>query len=317
MCRCVGVVRWRGRSGDASVSRCKCREVRGCRRRCVDATAPQVRGAKVLLQSRQSLSSSSPDTPRTKVVLASHQFSSSSSPDTPRTEVLLRSRQFSASSSPATPRTTVILASRHLSSSSSPHTRAHGPRRPVLCIYHFAHSTRTISAEGCPHARQIRALACISRTPHARSPQRVVLDRVKTHSRLHFAPSTCTISAEGCPRQIQNALSPAFRALDTHDLRRGLRRTGPKRTLACISRPRHARSPQRVAPNRTKTHSRLHFAPSTRTISAEGCAAQNQIALSPAFRAFDTRDLRRGLRFVAVRRHCPPALREKVKKSER
>ena len=173
-----------------------------------------------------------------------------------------------------------------------------------LIALHFAPSTRTISAEGCagpgqnalspafraldthdlrgglpaPNAKS--TLACISRIRHARSPQRVAPDRTKTHSRLHFAPSTCTISAEGCPRQMQKA-------------------------LACISRIRHARSPQRVAPDRTKTHSRLHFAPSTRTISADGCAGQSQIALSPAFRSFDTHDLRRGLRFVAVRRHCP------------
>ena len=154
----------------------------------------------------------------------------------------------------------------------------------------------------------------------ARSPQKVAPDGGKTHSSLHFAPSTRTISAEGCPRQIQNAcrlhfapstrtisaegcsgpgqiaLSPAFRALDTHDLRRGLPATNPNRTLACISRPRHARSPQRVAPDRVKSRSRLHFARSTRAISAEGCAGQNQIALSPAFRALDARDLRRGLR---------------------
>ena len=45
----------------------------------------------------------------------------------------------------------------------------------------------------------------------------------------------------------QIALSPTFRALDTHDLRRGLRRTGPNRTLAHISRTRHARSLQRAA----------------------------------------------------------------------
>ena len=32
-----------------------------------------------------------------------------------------------------------------------------------------------------------------------------------------------TISAEGCAGQIQNAISPAFPALDTHDLHRGLR----------------------------------------------------------------------------------------------
>ena len=152
---------------------------------------------------------------------------------------------------------------------------------------------------------------------------------------------TRTISAEGCAGPGQNALSPAFRALDTHDLRRGLRRTKPNRALACISRPRRARSPQRVARDWVKMHSRLRFAPSTRTISAEGCAGPGQIALSPAFRALDTHDLGRGLHrtgsnrtlaCISLPRHArsaqrvafrgalaalPPALREKVKKSER
>ena len=186
---------------------------------------------------------------------------------------------------------------------------------------HFAHSTRTISAEGRAHTRQIalspafrafdthdlrrglrahrtnRTLACISRTRHARSPQRVARTPDKSHSRLHFAHSTRTISAEGCARTGQIALSPAFRALDTHDLRRGSRAHPANRTLACISRTRHARSPQRVARGPDKSHSRLHFAHSTRTISAEGCAHTGQIALSPAFRALDTHDLRRGLHF--------------------
>ena len=43
----------------------------------------------------------------------------------------------------------------------------------------------------------------------------------KSHSRLHFAHSTRTISAD----------SPAFGALDTHDLRRGLRVKSPKRAF--------------------------------------------------------------------------------------
>ena len=51
----------------------------------------------------------------------------------------------------------------------------------------------------------------------------------------------------------QIALSPAFRALDTHDLRRGLRVHGTNRTLACMSHARHARSPQRVARQVSKT----------------------------------------------------------------
>ena len=135
-----------------------------------------------------------------------------------------------------------------------------------------------------------------------------------------LATSTRTISAGGCAGQIQIAISPAFRALDTHDLRRELRRTNPnaispafraldtndlrrglrvpnpKRDLTCISRPQHARSPQRVARDKSKTRSHLHFAPSTRTISAEGCAGQIQNAVSPALRALDAHDLRRGLR---------------------
>ena len=74
----------------------------------------------------------------------------------------------------------------------------------------------------------------------------------------------------------QIALSPAFRALDTHDLRRGLRAHGTNRTLACISRTGHARSPQSVARVWDKSRSRLHFAHSTRTISAEGCASSLQ-----------------------------------------
>ena len=65
--------------------------------------------------------------------------------------------------------------------------------------------------------------------------------------------SARTISAEGCARMGQIALSPAFRALDTHDLHRGLRAHGTNRTLACISHTRHARSPQRVARQVSKT----------------------------------------------------------------
>ena len=198
---------------------------------------------------------------------------------------------------------------------------------------HFAPSTRTISAEGCAGQN-------------------------KNASHLHFAPSTRTISAEGCRTEQKrispafrafdthglrrglratghNAISPAVRAFDTHDLRRGLHTTGQKRNLTCIWRLRHARSPQRVARDRIitqshlhfapsartisaegcarpdKTQSHLHFAPSTCTISAEGCAGPNKNAISPAFRAFDTHDLRRGLTFVMLRHH--PRLKRELK----
>ena len=155
----------------------------------------------------------------------------------PRTKVVLQSRQFSSSSSPDTPHTSCARKS------------------PVL-IFQLPN----------------RTLACVSRTRHARSRQRVAPDRRESRSPLHFGRPTRTIYGEGCAGPGQIALSPAFRALDTHDLRRGLSRTGSNRTLACISRTRHARSPQTVAPDRF------------------------QIAFSPTFRAFDTHDLRRGLR---------------------
>ena len=105
-----------------------------------------------------------------------------------------------------------------------------------------------------------------------------------------------------CISRARHALSPAFRALDTHDLRRALRGHRTNRTLACISRARHARSPQRVARAPDKSRSRLHFAHSTRAISAEGCTRAGQIALSPAFRALDAHDLRRGLRVKSPKR---------------
>ena len=74
-----------------------------------------------------------------------------------------------------------------------------------------------------------------------------------------------------CLATPRSSKSPALRALDAHDLRGGLRARRAKRTLACISRTRPARSPQRVARTPDISHSRLHFVSSTRTISAEGC----------------------------------------------
>ena len=82
--------------------------------------------------------------------------------------------------------------------------------------------------------------------------------------------------------------------------------------LACISRARRARSPQRLAWAPDKSHSRLHFAHSTRTISAEGCARMGQIALSPAFRTLDTHDLRRGLRVKSPKRAFRTRLHQKL-----
>ena len=182
------------------------------------------------------------------------------------------------------PRTKVVLPSHQLSSSSSPDT----PRTKVVLPSH------QLSSSSSPD------------TPRTKVALQVA------SARLHFARSTRTISAEGCAGTGQIALWPAFRALDTHDLRRWWCGHRTNRTLACISRTRHARSPQRVARAWDKSHSRLHFAHSTRTISAEGCARMGQIALSPAFRTLDTHDLRRGLRVKSPKRAFRTRLPQKL-----
>ena len=98
-----------------------------------------------------------------------------------------------------------------------------------------------------------------------------------------------TISAESCADSRQIALSPAFRALDPHDLPRGLRRQPEKShsrlhfraldthdlgayiALSPTFRALDTQDLRRVG-RTPESHSRLHFAHSTRTISAEGCA---------------------------------------------
>ena len=220
-------------------------------------------------------SSSSPDTPRTKVVLTFHLYrllralklyykvASSQLPApqiAPRTKVVLPSHQFSSSSSPDTPRTEVVLQSRQC----SPAFRALDARD---------------LRRGLRGHRTNRTLACISRARRARSPQRVVRAPDKAHSRPHFAHSTRTISAEGCARVGQIALSPAFRALDTRDLRRGLRAHGTNHTLACISHTRHARSPQRVARQVSKTS--VSFETSSKTHTSKSAKRAFRTRLPP------------------------------------
>ena len=105
-------------------------------------------------------------------------------------------------------------------------------------------SCRTSCARSLYEIRN-RNFTSISRDGHARSPQRVALRNPKSQFHLHSAHSTRTISAEGCtskskkrnftciprtrharPQRValrnqKNGISPAFRALDTHDLAEG------------------------------------------------------------------------------------------------
>ena len=106
-------------------------------------------------------------------------------------------------------------------------------------------SCRTSCAKSLYEMRN-RNFTSISRDGHTRSPQRVALRNPKSQFHLHSARWTRTISAEGCTSKSDIAISPAFRALDTHDLRRGLHFEIKKHNFTCIPRTRHARSPQRV-----------------------------------------------------------------------
>ena len=135
-------------------------------------------------------------------------------------------------------------------------------------------------------------------------------------ARSLYGDLLCKISLSGCLHQdsvgplVQDlcmksevATLPAFRAMDTHDLRRGLHFEIRNRNFTCIPRTWHARSPQRVAirnrnftciprtwharsPQKValwnqKTQFHLHSAHSTRTISAEG----SHLISKPCFRS--------------------------------
>ena len=148
--------------------------------------------------------------------------------------------------SPDTPRTTVVLQGRQFSASSSTDCSAYS--------------------------------SCTTKSPVLSFQlHRLIAPRTKVVLPSHQFSSSSSPDTPRTKVALQSRqCSPAFRALDTHDLRRGLRGHRTNRTLACISQTRHARSPQRVARAWNKSHSRLHFANSTRTISAEGCASSLQ-----------------------------------------
>ena len=151
--------------------------------------------------------------------------------------------------------------------------------------------------------RLLRVLKLYYKVASSQLPAPQIAPRTKVVLPSHQFSSSSSLDTPRTKVALQSRqCSPAFRALDTHGLRRGLRGHRTNRTLACISRTRHARSPQRVARAWDKSRSRLHFAHSTRTISAEGCARMGQIALSPAFRTLDTHDLCRGLRVKSPKR---------------
>ena len=166
-------------------------------------------------------------------------------------------------------------------SSSSPDT-PHTTRSPVLSFQlprystYYSCTTRSPVLSFQLH-RLLRVLKLYYKVASSQLPAPQIAPRTKVVLPSHQFSSSSSPDTPRTKVVLQSRqCSPAFRALDTHDLRRGLRGHRTNRTLACISRTRHARSPQRVARAWDKSHSRLHFAHSTRTISAEGCASSLQ-----------------------------------------
>ena len=143
-----------------------------------------------------------------------------------------------------------------------------------------------------------------SRTSCARSLYEDLLCKISLSGCLHQDPVGSLVQ-ELCMKS-DIATLPAFRAMDTHDLRRRLHFEIRNRNFTCILRTWHARSPHRVALRNQKKQFHLHSAHSTRMISAEGCASKPKNTISPAFRALDTHDLCRGFTF---RNHASEVLR--------
>ena len=79
----------------------------------------------------------------------------------------------------------------------------------------------------------------------ARSLYEDLSRKMSVSGSLHEEPAG-TISAEGCVWKSEHATLPAFRAMDTRALLRGLHLEIRKRNFTSIPRDGHARSPQRV-----------------------------------------------------------------------
>ena len=118
-----------------------------------------------------------------------------------------------------------------------------------------------------------------------------------------------------------------FRAIDTHNLTKGLLEQVTNRRITTVSCDRHVRSYERVAPSTARSQfyysfarstrtilrkgsstaparSQFYysFARSTRTILRKGSSGSGKIAILLQSRAIDTYDLTKGLHF---RKHFP------------
>ena len=101
---------------------------------------------------------------------------------------------------------------------------------------------------------------------------------------------------EGCASKSEIATLPAFRAMDTRDLREGCASKSEIATLPAF-RALDTQDLRRVVLRNQKSQLYQHSAHPTRRISAESCTSKSEIATLPASRALDTRGLRRRFTF--------------------
>ena len=104
------------------------------------------------------------------------------------------------------------------------------PSKMSVSCETFAKTDKKISQKSSKMSVSYEAFA--QRTFHTFDTQRVDHANAQTQFRLGFAHPTRTISAKGWPRKRTNAVSPRFRASDTHDLRKGLTTQTHKRSFA-------------------------------------------------------------------------------------
>ena len=109
----------------------------------------------------------------------------------------------------------------------------------------------------------------------------------KSQCYYSFARSTRTILRNGSTRHRKILILLQFRAIDTHDLTKGLHPAPENLNFTTVSCDRHARSYERVAPSTARSQFYYSFARSTRTILRKGCTQHRKIAVLLQFRAID------------------------------
>ena len=113
---------------------------------------------------------------------------------------------------------TTVSGDRHARS----YERVHRAPARSQFYYSFGRSTRTILRKGSSGSRKIAILTTVSGDRRARSYERVHRAPARSQFYYSFGRSTRTILRRGSSGSRKIAILLQFRAIDTHDLTRGL-----------------------------------------------------------------------------------------------